>query len=70
MPVPTEADNVSKIDAALEAAAGTTQERDSSAAQGVKGVKASDNPNKPGGALHRAWERKRKAGTLIAQNPK
>lgn len=55
------------IDSAVEAAVATNQERDAKAAQGIKGVKASDNPNKPGSALHRAWERKRQAGTLQAQ---
>lgn len=56
-----------RIDDALEAAQGTNQDRDSTAAQGIKGVKASDNPKKPGSALFRAWERKRQAGTLLAQ---
>lgn len=56
-----------QIDDAVSAADGSNQERDSKAAQGIKGVKASDNPNKPGGALARAWERKRLAGELIAQ---
>ena len=55
------------IDSIVDAADSTNQERDSKAAQGIKGVLASDNPNKPGSALHRAGERKRQAGTLIAQ---
>ena len=55
------------IDSIVDAADSTNQERDSKAAQGIKGVSASDNPNKPGSALHRAWERKRQAGKLIAQ---
>ena len=55
------------LDSAIDQASGTLQERDSAAAQGIKGVKASDNPNKPGSALYRAWERKRQAGTLQAQ---
>jgi len=55
------------LDSAIDQASGTLQERDAAAAQGIKGVKASDNPNKPGSALYRAWERKRQAGTLQAQ---
>lgn len=55
------------IDSAVDAASATNQERDSKAAQGIKGVTAADNPNKPGSALFRAWERKRQAGTLQAQ---
>ncbi len=57
------------IDDAIAAAEGSNQERDTPTV-GIKGVLASDNPNKPGGALSRAWERKRKAGTLIAQQEK
>jgi hypothetical protein len=55
------------IDDAIAAADGSNQERDSKEAQGIKGVKASDNPKKPGSALYRAWERKRQAGELQAQ---
>lgn len=58
------------IDSAVEAAEGSNQERDSKEAQGIKGVTAADNPEKAGSALYRAWERKRQAGTLIAQKDK
>ena len=50
------------IDDAVAAAEGTQQDRDQQ-----QGVKASDNPYKEGKALHRAWERKRKAGELLEQ---
>ena len=55
------------IDSAVDAASGTNDERDAKVTKGIKGVTADENPNKPGGALARAWERKRQAGTLIAQ---
>jgi hypothetical protein len=57
-----------QIQDAVDAAQGTNQERDAAAAQGVKGVKASDNPHKPGSTLAKLWERKRQAGKLVSQN--
>lgn len=56
-----------QIDNAVDSADSSNQERDATAQQGIKGVTADMNPEKPGSALNRAWERKRLAGTLIAQ---
>ncbi len=60
------------IDSAVEAAEGSNRDRDARAkqAEGIKGVKASDNPHKEGSTLAKLWERKRQAGTLQAQKGK